>query len=51
MYLFFDDREVGKGSVREVKREGGGILSVWGPDQPVHSYPDTGNEDRMKIEH
>ena len=45
MYLFFDDgeggkgtvREGGKGSVREVRREGSGILSVWGPEQPVHS--------------
>jgi len=37
VYLFFDDGEGGKGSIREVRREGGGILSVWGPDQPVHS--------------
>jgi len=32
VYLFFDDGEGRKGRVRE----GGGILPVWGPDQPVH---------------
>ena len=50
-FFFFYDGEGRKESVRCVRREGDGILPVWGPDQPVHSYPDTGNEDRMKIEH
>ena len=31
-------------------REGGGVLSVYGPDQPVHTYSDTGSEDWVKTE-
>jgi len=37
VYLVFYDGEGRKGRVKCVRRKGGGILSVWGPDQPVHS--------------
>ena len=47
---FFDDAEGRKGRVRCVRREGGGVLSVYGPDQPVHTYSDTGSEDWVKTE-
>ena len=46
----FDGGEGRRGRVWCVRREGGGLLSVYGPAQPVHTDADTGSEGWVKTE-
>ena len=52
-FFFFDDGEQRKGRFWCVRREGGGVLSVYGPvygpDLPVLTYSDTGSEDTQSL--